>query len=223
MENQASGGAASFGRSTIQGARPKVLRSHRGVAQAAAENCTADWPDADSWEAEALQEGRWVDGDPMAYRRDGAEEGNRPSIRSVSGARMDAVSQLMELRGIREEPEPDDLEELQRQNEQAAAIEREAWYELETSKRLRRARAMRQKSDALLSEINDQDRTDGVRMDARVADAAVAVVQQLAAVSRAWPRMGPRARLLAQEATRLATQALKQAGVDQLAAYGEAV
>ena len=67
-------------------------------------------------------------------------------------------------------------------------------------------------------------RMDGpVTTDPRVADAALAVMQGLAAVSRCWPRMNPQARALAQQATYLSHQLLKQAGIRPAEAIGEAI
>ena len=67
-------------------------------------------------------------------------------------------------------------------------------------------------------------RMDGpVTTDPRVADAALAVMQGLAAVSRCWPRMNPQARALAQQATCLSHRLLKQAGIRPADAIGEAI
>lgn len=78
MDNQPTGGAATIGRrNSIQTARLKPLRSHGQLAQEAAAACTAGWPDAGSWEQQAQQEGRWIDGDPMTRRQDAEQEKNR--------------------------------------------------------------------------------------------------------------------------------------------------
>jgi len=62
------------------------------------------------------------------------------------------------------------------------------------------------------------------RMDSAVATKAIDVVQAMAAVSRAWPRLSPRGRAMAGKATQLAALALRHAGVEPTGPiYGEAV
>lgn len=196
MDNQPTGGAATIGRrNSIQTARLKPLRSHGRVALEAAATCTAGWPDATSWEAQAITEGRWIAGDPMTRRQD-AEQ---------------------------------DLEELQHQNERAAAIEREAWLELDTSKRLRRSMRMREEADAYLAEINGEEGRADARMDARgdrvapVAIRASAVLQALARINERLPGMTGPMRVLALQARETALRALQSAGIDPTTSWAEAI
>lgn len=115
-----------------------------------------------------------------------------------------------------------ELDLLIEENNTAGEIERESWYELDTAKRLRRAARMRQQSDTYRAEVGGL-RVDH-RMDSIVATKAIDVVQAMAAVSRAWPRLSPKGRALAQQITQLAALALRQAGVKPTGpAYGEAV
>lgn len=247
MENQATGGAATFGRwNSIQSARLKPLRSHGRVAQAAADNCTAGWPDAGSWEQQAQQEGRWIDGDPMTRRQDG--ELQEREIKRLVRSELERLIQPVEKLTIRPNRETGEVIGSFRSRGTAFRYSiKDGVVKYGPAALLGRVDGVDPtwtpaRADGYREVMDSQPRTSRLdraehrleavetrmdaaepRMDARVGDAALAVVQQLAAVSRAWPKMGPRARLLAQEATRLASMALRQAGVDQLAAYGEAV
>lgn len=122
----------------------------------------------------------------------------------------------------------DELQELQQQNDEAAALERQAWIELDTSKRLRRTVRMQQEADAYLAEINEEEgRSDG-RMDAgdRVAPVAIrasAVLQALARINERLPQMTGPMRVLAQQARETALQALQSAGIDATTSWAEAV
>jgi hypothetical protein len=215
MENPNTGGAATIGRNNmIQTARLRALRSHQWVAQQAAANCTEGWPEAGSWEAQAQQEGRWIEGDPTIWARQDSLQ------QSADNFDLGVISYGGDAATFRDDE--GELAQLIEENQTAADLEREAWYELDTAKRLRRAARMRQQADSHRSEVSGL-RVDS-RMDAVVADRCIDVVQALAAVSRAWPRLGPKGRALAQQATYLASLALKQAGVkDQSATYAEAL
>jgi hypothetical protein len=214
----------------IDSARLRPLRSHQQVAMAAASNCTAGWPDAGSWEAKATQEGRWITADPTTRARSDSLSQSADNFDGLGAISFGGDAALYRV--------DDRLEDLIKENQAAGEQERLAWYELDTAKRLRRAQRMRQKamrSDARVDAAFCTDfacveypeapalRVDG-RMDGVVATKAINVVHALAALSKAWPRLSPRGRALAQQATYLASLALKQAGVsDQTAVYGEAI
>ena len=58
----------------IHAARVRPLASYQQVMADAAASCTAGWPDPDSWEGEALAEGKWINHDPNLWpRRDAAD------------------------------------------------------------------------------------------------------------------------------------------------------
>lgn len=113
-------------------ARLGRLRSHQRLNEVAAGACVADWPTADTWEAEALTQGRWVAGDPQQQaRHDAADaiseawesaplsyggdfrdyQGSRVEVPYGPGGRCRVVLDRFAMATVCDEPQSDDLED----------------------------------------------------------------------------------------------------------------
>lgn len=175
-------------RAPIQDARLRPLSSHRDVALAAARNCTADWPEAGSWEQRATLEGRWIEGDPAYFaRRDSADQARYNfDLGAVSYGGDASASRLDSLQ----------LGPTAICSDFACAIYPEA-------------PARRADSSRPAVRVDEG-------MSERVAAAAVTVVRRLSALARALPGMGPRERAQAEAEIAASSAALQAAGVEVL-------